>query len=72
MNSRFAGRNWYRLAFALAASYTLYVIAGKVAQKLGVALPFKLGDVGEFLLVLAAMAAFVNGILCATPLAKSD
>jgi TRAP-type C4-dicarboxylate transport system permease small subunit len=49
-------------AAALFGSYVLYVLVAAYAQKHGLALPFHLGDVGEFLLFLLASAAFVAGL----------
>ena len=55
---------WHiRTAFVLLAVYAIDVIAGKTAVVLGFALPLRLNDVGEFLLVLIAMLSFVTGIL---------
>lgn len=67
MDANRAARWWYRVATALIGFYGLYVVLGKVGQKSGFAMPFRLGDVGEFLVVLAGMAAFVAGLLLAAP-----
>lgn len=48
-----------RVSLGLFGLYTLYAIAGALAQKSGSTLPFKLGDVGEFLLVLASCTALI-------------
>ena len=58
-----AWRWFIRAATALLVVYAIDVIAGKTAQVMGVALPFKFNDVGEFLVVLLAMMCFVTGIL---------
>ncbi len=62
-----ASRWWYRLSMGLIGFYVAYVVLGKIGQKSGFALPIRLGDVGEFLVVLAGMAAFVAGLLLAAP-----
>ena len=67
-----ATRWWYRLSMALIGFYGIYVVLGKVGQKSGFALPFQLGDVGEFLVVLAGMAAFVAGLLLTAPPEEQD
>lgn len=61
--TRRPGTLWMRLALAGMAFYVVYVIAGKSVQVAGAELPLKLGDTGEFLLVLATMSAFVIGLL---------
>lgn len=43
--------------------YVLQVLVAAIAQKTRVALPIRLGDLGEFLLFLAASIAFVAGFL---------
>jgi hypothetical protein len=48
------------------AVYVAAVIAGKFATGAGRANPLALGDVGEFLVVLASIVFFITGIL-ATP-----
>ena len=63
---RSPGRLCHALAAVLMAAYAFTVIAGKVTTAGGTANPFALGDVGEFLVVLASIALFVTGIL-ATP-----
>ena len=50
-------------AGVLFALYTLYVLVAAVAQKTRTPLPFKLGDVGEFLLFLSASVMFVVAFL---------
>jgi C4-dicarboxylate transporter, DctQ subunit len=49
--------------YALYALYACYVLAGAVAQKMGAQLPFRLGDMGEFLLFFAATVLFVVGFI---------
>lgn len=58
MTSRLA----FRVSAALAAVYALWVVLSLIAQRTGTALPFKPGDIGEFLLVLVATAFFVAGL----------
>lgn len=52
---------WFSAGFLLA--YALNVLAGLAATRLGWALP-RIGDVGEFLLVLTGMLCFVTGLFC--------
>jgi hypothetical protein len=67
-----ATRWWYRLSMGLIGFYGVYVVLGKIGQKSGFEVPFRLGDVGEFLVVLAGMAAFVAGLLLTAPLEEQD
>ena len=60
------GRICHALAALLMAVYVVAVLAGKVATATGKPNPLALGDVGEFLVVLASIVFFVTGIL-ATP-----
>ncbi|WP_088285652.1 hypothetical protein [Ideonella sp. A 288] len=53
-------RRWaYRVAAALAVVYAVYVIALKLAARVTGG---PLGDIGEFLLVLACVTAFAVGL----------
>lgn len=52
-----------RVGYVLYAVYALYVLIGAFAQKTGANLPFRLGDVGEFLLFFAATVFFVIGFI---------
>jgi len=67
MDANRATRWWYRVAMVLIGFYCLYVVLSKIGQKSGFEMPVRLGDVGEFLVVLAGMAAFVAGLLLAAP-----
>lgn len=58
MTSRLA----LRISASLAAVYMLWVLVSLAAQRTGFSLPFKLGDIGEFLLVLATTGFFVAGL----------
>lgn len=49
------------LAAFLFGAYALYVLVAAYAQKTRLTLPFRLGDVGEFVLFLLASIAFVVG-----------
>jgi hypothetical protein len=62
MNARNAGRRAYLLAALLLGAYAVNVVIGKGIASLGWHLP-RAGDVAEFLTVLAAMIAFVAGLL---------
>jgi len=59
-------RTYHILAALLMAAYVVAVLAGKIAATTGRANPLALGDVGEFLVVLASIVLFVTGVL-ATP-----
>jgi hypothetical protein len=59
-------RTCHVFAALLMAAYVVAVLAGKIAAAAGQPNPLALGDVGEFLVVLASIALFVTGIL-ATP-----
>ncbi len=50
-------------AAVLFGLYALYVVVAALAQKTGIALPFKLGDLGESGLFLAASVMFVIAFL---------
>ena len=52
----------YRISLAIAAIYVAWVFASLVAQRTTGAMPFRLGDLGEFLLVLAGTCFFVTGL----------
>lgn len=60
-----SSRLFYSLAALLMALYGLNVLAGKAGVLTGVAGGSWLGDVGEFLVVLASIALFVSGVLAA-------
>lgn len=52
-----------RIGYALFVVYTVYVLAATIAQKSGTSVPFRLGDVGEFVLFFAATVFFVAGFV---------
>ncbi len=52
----------YRISLAMAAIYVLWVLASLVAQRASGAMPLRLGDLGEFLLVLVGTCFFVAGL----------
>lgn len=58
-------RACYVIAALLMALYVAAVGVGKLAVSAGTPNPLALGDVGEFLVVLASIAFFVTGILLA-------
>ena len=58
MTSRLA----YRISFLIAATYVLWVLASLATQRASGALPLRLGDLGEFLLVLLGTCFFVLGL----------
>ena len=58
MTSRLA----YRISLAIAAIYVVWVLASLLAQRTTGAMPFRLGDLGEFLLVLVGTCFFVVGL----------
>lgn len=58
MTSRLA----YRISLSIAVVYVLWVIASLIAQRTSGAMPFRLGDLGEFLLVLVGTCFFVVGL----------
>ena len=56
-------RTCHALAALAMAAYVVAVLAGKIAGATGKPNPLALGDLGEFLVVLASIALFVTGIL---------
>jgi len=57
-----------KIAFALYGAYAIYVLVAAAVQKTtGKPLPIRLGDVGEFLLVLVATIFFVAGVVRLEP-----
>lgn len=63
-SNRPRGRLWLALAAAFTCLFVLNVMVRMLFIKQGIAI-WRLNDVGEFLLVLVAMAFFVAGILAA-------
>lgn len=62
METRHRGRWQFRIAGALVALFAVNVASRILFIKYHVALP-RVSDVGEFVLVLVAMAFFVSGVL---------
>ncbi len=62
MNNGKSGRVWFVLAGLSTGLFAANVALRMLFIKQAVAL-WRLGDVGEFLLVLAAMVFFVSGVL---------
>jgi hypothetical protein len=58
-----AARRAYALSLLLLAIYAIDVLAGKAAVLTGSRLEWRLGDFGEFLVVLAMSIAFVAGLM---------
>lgn len=59
---RRSARPWFVLAALFTGLFALNIALRMLHVKLGIAL-WRVGDVGEFLLVLIAMAFFVAGLL---------
>lgn len=53
----FRGKPWLALSAGIGALYVILIVWAKFARTIG-APPIKLGEVGEFLLFLAAILAF--------------
>ena len=62
MDNGKSGRGWFVLAGLFTALFVINVALRMLFIKQDVAL-WRLGDVGEFLVVLAAMVFFVSGVL---------
>ena len=58
-----AARRAYAVSLLLFIVYTIDVLAGKAASLAGSRLEWRLGDLGEFLVVLAMAVAFVAGLM---------
>jgi hypothetical protein len=58
-----AARRAYGVSALLLAIYALDVLAGKAASLAGIHLEWRLGDFGEFLVVLAMCVTFVAGLM---------
>jgi hypothetical protein len=56
-------RRAYAVSLLLLAVYAIDVLAGKGAGLLGAKAAWRLGDVGEFLVVVAMAVAFVAGLM---------
>jgi hypothetical protein len=61
--SRALARWNYRLAAVALAVYVADVLFGKAGVVFKFVPPFRLGEIGEFLVVLVAMVFFVTGLL---------
>jgi hypothetical protein len=57
------GRGWLWLSAVFLLAYAGYVLVGKFGKLIGVKLPFELGNVGEFWLFTASIAAFCMQII---------
>ncbi len=62
-DNRSSGRPWFVLAAICIALFAVNVVLRMLFIKQGVAV-WRVGDVGEFLLVLIGMVFFVAGLLC--------
>lgn len=71
IDNRNSGRSWFILAALFAGLFALNVALRMLFIKHGVAI-WRLGDVGEFLLVLAAMVFFVSGLLAIEEVPESS
>jgi len=58
-----AARRAYAMSLLLFTLYAIDVLAGKAASLAGSRLEWRLGDLGEFLVVLAMAVAFVAGLM---------
>ena len=56
-------RGFFAASTLLLGAYAFVVLAGKAGSLLKFEPPFSLGDIGEFLVVLAAMVLFVTGLM---------
>ena len=53
----------FRVAASLLIIYVVDVLVGKAASLLQFSVPWRLGNIGEFVVVLAAVIFFVAGVL---------
>jgi hypothetical protein len=58
-------RAWLILSGLLMALYAAYAIWGAFAKQLGMPVPIRLGDVGEFWLFFLSIAAFTTHVIMA-------
>jgi len=58
-----ATRVCFRVAATLLILYVIDVLVGKAAVLLQFSVPWRLGNIGEFVVVLAAVIFFVAGVL---------
>jgi hypothetical protein len=57
------GRAWLWLSALFLFIYTTYVLIAKFGKNIGLALPFELGNIGEFWLFTAFIGAFCMQII---------
>lgn len=62
----------FTTSLVLLSVYVVHTVWGKLAAVGLVAMPFSLGEVGEFLVVLGAMLAFVVGLYAVESERSSD
>ena len=65
-----AARICFRVAASLLIIYVVDVLVGKAGVLLQFSVPWRLGNIGEFVVVLAAVILFVAGVLAIE--ARSD
>lgn len=71
MDNSKKGRPWFVLAGLFTGLFALNVALRILFIKFHISI-WRLGDVGEFLLVVVAMAFFVSGVLCIEEVTESS
>lgn len=71
MDNGKSGRGWFLLAGLFVALFALNVALRLLFIKYHISI-WRLGDVGEFLLVVVAMAFFVSGVLSIEEVTESS
>ncbi len=71
MDNGKGGRGWFMLAGLFALSFGVNVALRLLSIKYHISI-WHFGDVGEFLLVLVAMAFFVSGVLSVEEVTESS